>query len=319
LSLFSFKQETNLYIVYSGIQYLFDISEINFSQTIAEDSYSEKTLQVQNLFEQSKIYKANPANFEFKFPAIREDDLKVIFNRLLDCYTFDIYVETGQDLFKITNCILTKGLFKADRFKPLALIVNGEGSQLSRVGDAGVGIPGTPEARSGDRTYNRVKDVSVLIDTAPEITNLTSVETEITNKITWRKNVIIEGCESGQTIKYPIDFTVDKKEVSGNFFSNIVSDTTFLRDSTLQIQIGEIVGSTFYGFDFNIPNAVITSRPVTGQIFKHAYNWRLISNPASLYEVINYETYAPGAAGAILDNFNNPVLDFIDDAILEST
>lgn len=318
MSQFSFKRDSELYIVYGSSQYKLDISEINFSQTIQEDSYSNKTLQEQNFFEQSQIYKVNPANFMFTIPAIREGDLKVIFNRLLDCNEFSLYVKTSQDLFSISECAVTKGVFLADKYAPLRLKITGQGSKLTREGDASTAIPGTPVARSAGRTYNRVKDIAIYIDTGSAIDSLTEVNVELVNTIKWRNDLTIRSCESEQTLTYPTNFYLEKKALRGSFNSHIVDDFEIFKNSALEIKIGEIIGATHYGFSFDLDNVFILPRLRTGEIFEYAYTWRLVSEPASLHEIIDYVTYVPGDEASILDYLNSPILDYLNNPILES-
>lgn len=78
---FNFLKEAQLYLVWNNKQYNIDIQEISFSQTFTEESYSVNTLHSQDMFEGSVINKANPANFSFVMPALREDDLTVVVDR----------------------------------------------------------------------------------------------------------------------------------------------------------------------------------------------------------------------------------------------
>lgn len=318
MSIYSFKRDARVYIVYQDIQYRLDINNINFTQTIKEESRSEKTIQLQKMFETSRIYEANPAVFSFTIPALRETDLKVAFNRVLDCYTFDLYIKTNQDLFKLTNCIATKALFGTDRYKPLTLTIEGEASKLTREGDAGTAIPGTIDIRSGTKTYNRLNYVSIDINTGLSIDRVTEFGAEINNIIEWKDNSIIEGCADDKVFTYPETFTVDKKRVIGSFSTYDVGDLITFKDANLQLKIGELSGATFYGFQFNLPTVLITTRLQTGNIFTHVYDWRLVDYTGDLQEIIYYVTYPEGAEGAILDYLGDPILDAWNDPILES-
>lgn len=318
MSIYSFKRDVKVYVVYQDTQYNLDIIDINFTQTIKEESRTQKTIQLQQMFESSRIYEANPAVFAFTLPAIRETDLKVVFNRVLDCYTFDLYIKTNQDTLKLANCIMTRASFEANKYKPLKFQVSGEASKLTREGDGSFVIPGTIDIRSGTKTYNRLNYVAATINTSISVERITSFSAEILNEIKWDDDTIIEGCSDNKVFTYPETFTIDRKKVIGSFSSYEVSDLEYFNQAYLQLQIGELSGATFYGFQFNLPTVLITGRLVTGEIFTHAYDWRLTDFAGDLNEIIYYVTYPEGAEGAILDYLGDPILDSWNDPILES-
>jgi hypothetical protein len=172
VSLYNFKKETKLYLVYNDNQYRIDISDISFSQTFTEHSYVVKTLQEPlNMFEGSVINKANPANFEFSIPALQEADLSIVVDLLLNYNsdntldTFDLYAATQKDIFKLETCVPTSGSFNIEKQKVLSLDISGEASKLTRVGDFGTFvIPGTPIARSATTRYNIVRNLSITLN-----------------------------------------------------------------------------------------------------------------------------------------------------------
>lgn len=323
MSLYSFKKDCIVYLVFANKRtYKLDVSDISFSQTLQEKSYSSNSIQSQNLFEKSKIYKANPANFKFNMYAIKEADLRIVFSRLLDCYSFELYIETKQDVFKLNNCIITEGKFTANRFAPLDLEIMGEATILKREGDTGSTeaiIPGILQERSAQKSYNKITTTTVFIDSGTEIETLTSISATIKNNIEWKNNLTIKGCEE-ETVTYPIDFYVKSKTFTGDFTSHFIDDFIIYKDSSLFIQIGETNSNGFFGFEFDLPNTLIVPKLETGEIFKHQYSWKLLDNPNSLHELLTYKTYEPGIGEAILDNFtgNNPILDSLGDALLGS-
>ena len=68
---FNFIKEAELYIVHNNQQHSIDISQIDFSQTFAQQNFSVKTLHNQAAnFEGSVINTANPGDFSFTFPAL---------------------------------------------------------------------------------------------------------------------------------------------------------------------------------------------------------------------------------------------------------
>lgn len=316
----SFKKEAKVYVVYKGTQYRLDVSEINFGQTFSEHTYSNKTIQVQNMFEQVVINKANPATFEITFPAIREGDLRILFNRALDSRIFDIYIETPQDVFEITNCVISDATFLIDTSRPLGMSVSGEGIRLIRYGDYGISIPGTPYTRTGTITYNKVSHVNVVLGGAAPVDSLIGISINLNTEIKWTPyttiNDALNAIDADSTM-YPKDFVVQKKDLSGAFSQHDFETLTFSEDTTLFIGAGETDAGTFYGFEFDISNASFQTKPNTGDIFTQEYSWRMTQNPASLLEVISYLTIVD-STGAILDSWNQAILDSSGLPILES-
>jgi hypothetical protein len=298
LATYSFKKEAKVYIVYGGNQYNIDISTINFSQTFTEVSYDVKTLQSQNAFEGSIIHKANPANFSFTFPAIREDDLEIVFDRALDYQTFDLYISTQQDVFKIENCVITNGAFIIEKLKPLSMAVSGQASQLTRAGDFGVyTIPGSVQARAATRTYNRISDLSITLGGSTVLSNdLVSVSIELRNNIKWSPYTTVpETCGTISAASYPTTFTMQSRTLGGQVV-RYLTDTnnadlqSYDLDTTLLIEAGQDVGGTVYGFTLNITNCMFVNLVNPGNVFTQNYNWRMIQNPTNLSDIITYTT-----------------------------
>lgn len=300
----SFKREAKVYIYYDDGSttgdklYQIDISEITFGQTFTEHSYSSKTLQEQNMFEQSVINKANPANFELTFPAIRESDLRILFDRALDCDTFDIYVETAYDVFKIDTCVVTNARFIMERLKPLSMGITGEGVKLARVGTAGeYSLPTTPEARTG-RTYNRLSDLSITLGTETLDTRLASITVELQNEVKWIPYTTVHGALSVgiSGAQYPSNFTVEKRILAGTVTRYLTEDNSQLltwgTNSALNITAGQDIGDTYgvYGFELDLTNCSFTNRLDTGEVFTQSYDWRLTQNPTNLSDIVTYTT-----------------------------
>lgn len=315
-SSYSFKKEAKVYIVYNNKQYHIDISEITFNQTFVKHSYSTKTVQVQNMFKQSIINKANPANFELTFPAIREGDFRVLFNRALDTLTFDLYIVTTQDSFKIENCVVTNAIFNINRFLPLSISLTGEASKLTREGNSTFNIPGVPIPRSSTMTYNRLGYTEFTLGLT-EFDFIVSINVALQNDIKWIPNTKVKGCGS-IIVVYPETFTIGKKTLSGSITRYSIGNIDWSTNTTLYIKIGQKVGSIVFGFEFDLDKVIFTNRTNTGQIFTQSYDWRMIQNPDSLFEIITYITQPEGVAGAILDSDNQAILDSFDLPILES-
>jgi len=284
---YSFLKEAKVYLDYGSVLNLIDISNISFSQSITEESYPVKTIQNQAMFEGSVINKANPANFDMTIPALREDDNKKVFDRLLDYNSFDLYIQTEHDIFKLETSVITNGTFLIDRLKPLSLTVSGEASTLSTVAS----LPRSVAARSATRTYNK-SIVQITLNGTDISSDLSNASIEIQNNVSW---IPWRTMQNSNSIMYPLQYTIDDRIVAGNInrYLHSVNDAllqTISTSATLLVKIGETVGGTFYGFQFNSSNCSYTNRLQTGAVFTQSYDWRMIQNPASLSDVITYTT-----------------------------
>ena len=93
---YSFLKEAKAYIVYGSTKLQLDMSSISFSQTFTEETHSVRTLHNQNnVFEGSAINTANPANFEMTVNLLIEDDLEILFQRLLE---YNLFTFISQQL-----------------------------------------------------------------------------------------------------------------------------------------------------------------------------------------------------------------------------
>jgi hypothetical protein len=320
LEILGFKRDSQAYIVYLGNIYTLDISDVNYSQTFTEKSYNSLTLQQQNYFEAGLINKVNPANFSLKIPALREADLEIAFNRALDCKTFDLYIKQKQDLVKIENCVITGLNFVINRQEVLGLVIEGEGSRLTRVGDADTAtIPGSYVARSNTRTYNLAKFVKATLNGADVYDKFVAFNVALTNNIKWVKDsVIADSCGPNNNVTYPTIFNVESKELAGSFTVNEIENFTPSNNSSLFLEAGEQVTGSLYGFEFNLSDIAIQSRVDTQDIFKNTYMWNLNQNVSDLSQIIKYKVSSAGAAGAIQDYNNQDILDYLNNPILES-
>jgi len=290
---YSFLQEAKVYVVYGSEKLQIDISSISFSQTFAEESYPVRTIHNQNnLFEGSVINKANPANFELTIPALIEDDIKIIFNRLIDAQSFHLYIVTNQDVFKVETCVITTGKFNIERLRPLSLTVSGEASKVL----TGQTLPSGMTLRTSStvRTYNLTSDLSVSLEGTEISSHLTKISAQLQNKVEWLPYLTVNaGIGSG--IMFPTQYSLTGRTLSGNI-TRYLNDTTEAgaqavgRNQALRIKAGTMIGGLFKGFDFNMTNVSFTNRIETGEVFQQSYDWRLAQNVSSLAGILTYYT-----------------------------
>lgn len=307
---YNFRKEVEVYVVYSGSKHKLDISSISFSQTFAQDSYEVKTLHNQkNLFQGSIINKANPANFEFTFPALKDSDFTTIFNLLVDysgftnkMNTFDLYISTQLDVFKLEVAVITNGSFVIEKSRPLSLTVSGEASKLSHFGAVGsVTIPGSLASRSASLRYIMNPAVSVTLN-SEALPNVVNATLELQNNIEWNPYTTLHGAltaTNAANSMFPTDFTLQDRVLAGTI-AKYVTDTKSSGNLALQnwdtsspivLTAGEGSGSAFRGFKVD-GNCTYTNRVRPEAAFIENYDWRLIDNPTNLGSILTYTTGA---------------------------
>ena len=245
----SFKKEAIVHIVYGTVplKYKIDVSEIDFGQTFRENSFEVKTLHNQSSFEGSVINQANPAEFSFNTPLLQEERHKVVFDRLLDCATFDLYISSGQDVWKLEKCVIQDGTFEINKSRPLRLSISGEASKLSKHSEA---IPGTLQTAGTSTTTYIVPDLSALTIGSTDISNaVTGISIEIQNDIEWNKYNTLHGATSATnaaTSQYPENFTIGTRVLAGTITkyleSNSTSVLTWNSNTSLRLRAGKEVG-----------------------------------------------------------------------------
>jgi hypothetical protein len=288
---YSFLKEAKVYIVYGTTKKQLDISSISFSQTFTEQTRSVKTLHNQNnMFEGSVINTANPANFEITTNLLIEDASKIVFDRLTDANSFDVYISTESDVFKLEKCVITNGTINIERLRPLSLSISGEASKLIPGSSVPSGM--TLRTASSSRTYNLNSDLFVSLSGTDISNHLVSVSIEMQNDIQW---VPYKTVNTAAGTRYPTQYTVNKKVLAGNITRYLNDDTeansqSYGTNQSLRIKAGTNIGGLFKGIDFNSNNCSLTQRIQTGDVFTKSSDWRMVQNPASVSGVLTYFT-----------------------------
>lgn len=292
---YSFLKEAKVYIVYGTTKKQLDISSVSFSQTFTEETRSVKTLHNQNnMFEGSVINTANPANFEITTNLLIEDASKILFDRLTDTNSFDLYISTESDVFYLEKCVITNGTINIERLRPLSLSISGEASKLILGSSVPSGM--TLRTASSSRTYNLNKDLFVSLGAGEEATtisdHLVSVSMELQNEVQW---VPYKTVQTAAGTRYPTEYIIEGKVLSGNITRYLNDDTesnaqSYGINQSLRIKAGTIIGSSFKGIDFNSTNCSLTQRVQTGTVFTKNTDWRMVQNPASVSDVFTYVT-----------------------------
>jgi len=285
---YNFKQEAEVYVVSGGNQYRIHVTDVSFSQTVSEESYSVNTIHSPNdLFEASVINKANPANFSLSVPAIVGSNYLILHSLLISVSEFDLYVKTQAGVFRLRQSVMTNGSFVIERSRPLRLEISGEAAQLYKE------VSGfNSQSPVANRSYTiPTLDVNLGGNTLPNIIN---VNMELQNEIDWTPYVTVNGAISATTM-FPSGFTISKRILAGSITQYLTTDTsstaqTFSSETSLSIKAGNgLSGLAFRGFSFGPANCSFTNRISTGNVFTQNYDWRLVQN-TNLSTILKYET-----------------------------
>jgi hypothetical protein len=288
---YSFLKEAKVYIVYGTTKKQLDISSVSFSQTFTEETRSVKTLHNQNnMFEGSVINTANPANFEITTNLLIEDASKILFDRLTDTNSFDLYISTESDVFYLEKCVITNGTINIERLRPLSLSISGQASKLIPGSSVPSGM--TLRTASSSRTYNLNKDLFVSLGSSNISDHLVSVSMELQNEIQW---IPYKTVNTAAGTRYPTQYTVKGKVLAGNIRRYLNDDTesasqSYGTNQSLRIKAGTNIGGLFKGIDFNSNNCSLTQRVEVGTVFTKSSDWRMVQNPASVSGVFTYFT-----------------------------
>ena len=282
----------------SGAIYNLEVGpELSFSQTFTEDKHSVDTIHENKFFDASTITKANAANFEFQLPVISESDFDIVRTKLLDCTTFDLYISTQQDVFRLENSVLTSGTFEIERLKPLRLSVTGQASKLTKVAaNNAFTTPGVIVADSTTRTHLISEEHTVTLGSSDISDSVFSIKAELQNDIQWTPyQTVNEGLEvtNAATAMYPSSFTINSKTLAGSIGRYLCDTTgadaqTFNTGTSLRIQAGKDlhVSNAYPGIDINMASCSFTNRAGVDEVFTQSYDWRFTDNSANLLSII---------------------------------
>jgi hypothetical protein len=291
---YNFLNQAEVYIYSNGTRYKLDVtSDLSFSQTFTDSTYPQKTLHEQHkMYEASNIKKANPANFEFAIPAIKEHDLLIVKRLLVDykagtntLQTFDLYIKLPNEVYKLENCVITNGTFIIEKLENLKLAISGQASKLV----LGATLPTSYVSGRSGATPQSIKHLSVSIGSTNLSTQggLYKVSAELQNDIEWTPYETVNDAlnvTNAATSMYPSNFTLKKRILSGSIGQYVNSDTDSLAQewqtgATIVIKAGD---SATQGFQFNLLNCTFTNRTNVADVFTQAYDWKMNDNPVDL-------------------------------------
>lgn len=292
MTAYSFKRNCKVYLVSGSSRWKIEVyPDLNFSQTFDEKANKVKTLHDQNaLFEEATINKLNPANFNFTVLLVKGNDFTIIGDWLSSALdTYDIYVDTDADIFKLEKAVLTNGIFQIQKDQLVTVSLSGEARKLTRfVGT----IPGTLQARDSTLTPIIVRSMQIDLD-AVVLPHISGVSFELSNKIEWigyediHKSLYVTSASDSQS---PEAFVVSSKTLSGTIQQYLTENTntrlqTWSTNSTLRVRVGD--GASYY-IDLNIPSAVFTNRLNVEDVFLQTYDFRMTHSPVSVATILNY-------------------------------
>lgn len=295
MTAFSFKRNSAVYLVKGSAKWKIEIyPDLNFSQTFDQTGIKVKTLHSQlSLFEEASITKANTANFNFTVLLVKGDDFNIIGNWLVGVDdtldTYDMYVSTGADIFKLENAVLTRGTIQIVKDQLVTVAVTGEASKLTRfVGT----IPGTLQSRDATIDPLIVRSMHIQLDSVT-LPHISGVTLELSNDVNWvpyenlHKSLYVTNASDSQS---PEAFVVAGKVLSGTIQQYLTETTnsrlqTWSTNSALRIRVGD---SSAYYLDVDMSSVVFTNRLNVEDVFLQTYDFRMTNSPANLGTILKY-------------------------------
>lgn len=292
---YSIRHNSKVYIVKDNLRYELQVyPNLSFSQTFEETGHSVKTLHTQlDMFEDASVTKANPASFSFTVLIDTGGDFTVLRNWLIDTVkntsdealvAYDVYVDTGVHIFKLTKGILTNATFQIGKSELITVSLTGQATKLEIV----PALVGIPQARTKANTFiPRV--VEVLVDGVLQ-DNLMSISIEFENSINWlgyqtlHKSLYVTSPEDTQ---YPEAFVVSSRSLTGTIRRYLTETAThaldWKRGVPLEIRIND---GTADRLTFDIPSVVLTNTPMPDEVYTTVDTFRMIVSPGNLANVI---------------------------------
>jgi hypothetical protein len=303
----SFLKESKLYIVYGGNKYrIYTNAALSFSQTFAEDSYPVKTLHDQSkMFQGSTITKANPAEFSFEVPLTEEKDESIVMDLITDLVatsesnieaqqlkSFDMYVQTGSSTFKIENCVITTGNFSFNPRAQFKVVIQGQGTKLTRAGDESYSIPGSTQSESSTRTPLLTYPI-VTVDSL-NMNSIIGVNLQIQNDVEWLAFETLQDSLSvtnSSNAMFPSAYMISSRVVSGAIQqyqtdNNITQFDDFSTNSNLSITAKKSSNTDFWKINLN--PVMYTARVETSEIYTQSYDFRSLDNTALATRITTY-------------------------------
>jgi hypothetical protein len=303
---YNFKRKVKFYVVVDGLKYLVDIfPDVSFSQTFKEESRRVKTLHAQtNMFDDASITEANPANFDFTMPLYTTLETQPILDLLLNydedntsevtLKTFDIYVDTGEEIFELEKAVFERGVFNINKADVVSVSISGTASKLIKIGPSGITIPGVQQPTTDENSIfvePRYMLVQVAGETQPSIH---AVSFEVANEVRWLPNNTLHkslAVTGPSDTSYPEGFVVSGRTMSGVIQQylteeNIDNAQTWAIGVPLNIWTANVIDD--YNLMLTMPEVVYTNRIETGDLFFQTYDFRSTYNPAIGISIVDY-------------------------------
>lgn len=301
MATYNFKKESRLHVVYKGYRYSIDIyPDYSFSQTFDETAVKVKTLHaLHDMFDDARISKANPANFNFTSPLILEEDSDVLLELLTKWQTnkaeallnvADLYFEANTDIYKLESAVFENVVFQISRDSPLLLNISGTASRLSRyIGE----LPGEEVIRSSTTTFSAPTYLNVILDNT-EIQNINAITLELKSNVEWFQFATIHdsmNVSNASSTMYPGAFVVSGQVLSGTITQYVTDENnttanTWSTQSPLYVEVGDRRYQKPVLLIFDIPSIVYTNRLTPDEIYTQSYDFRMNTNPGPLSSVI---------------------------------
>ncbi len=268
---YNFKKNCKVYIVRGVSRYQLDVyPDLSFSQTFDEKEQNVKTLHDQSaMFSDAVVNKANPANFNFTVMLGKGQDFRVLADWTTLNLMYDIYIDTGPKIFKITGSVIERATFNITALATVS--ISGSAIKLQEVSSLPVTVSVT---RAYDQTI--INSLQVMFGTQ-ELKGISSLSFEYVNNIEWleydtiHKSLYVTNVSDTQ---YPETFVVSGRVLSGTIQQYLTEEALpsgWTTDTQVRISIGDYFG-------INLVSAVTTINTAPEDAFLQTITFRLNSN-----------------------------------------
>ena len=209
--------------------------------------------------------------------------------------TFDLYLVSSKTTFKMEGCIMTEGNFELGLGSVVTLAVSGQGQKLSRVGDQNFSLPGSLVAASSTRTPH-LAILDVELD-GTDVANLISSTLSVQNNIEWTPYEDVHSSlnvTNATNTMYPKKHTISERIVSGSISqyltdnSDTVAELLTWEESGTNVRVKSLKPDGSVLLDANLDSCLFTNRLDIGDVLTASYDFRLVSNPSDLGNIISY-------------------------------
>lgn len=261
------------------------ITEIQASETYVESSRDTRTLHNRNLIKDTFVKEKSNATFSFTVPF--SEELAVLLNWLGCSYIsgaynlplqkgklskedyLDLYIDSGNTIFRLSSCVAESLSFRFDKSTPLSLNITGTARSMDSV----IRVPSI--GRLITQSKYLLGSLNVYVDETP-VPRLTGVTAEISREVSWlNQNSVHQALLSSLYQK-------EQPVISGYSLSGAISQ--YKQDDMLHYKYGSsvriIYDSTFH---LHFSSCNLTDRWAIESVYKKVTDYKILPDAHNSY------------------------------------